>query len=114
MDADSDEPEGDEQSEPAETREPSDVTQESDRGATAESQILEKTQATEAPSNAPEKDLDDEDSGQIRVAFAFVTLVAGIVCLVPRQWMSALVLFGLSLGITVVHRVKKARAQTSS
>ncbi len=55
--------------------------------------------------------LDEESPGDIRRAFVWITALAGVVLLLPRQWWSAVICFAFSAAILVAHLVLRRRGR---
>lgn len=63
---------------------------------------------------APEPDvaLDEDAPGEIEKTFAILMALAGTLCLVPRQWVPAGILYAASIAVTVLYFVRKRRRGT--
>jgi hypothetical protein len=77
---------------------------------------VEHGESTKKSDVAPRNDdelaqalLDDDAPARVRKTFVGITATAGVVCLLPRQWISAAICFAVALVLFVVHRVKLAR-----
>lgn len=58
--------------------------------------------------------LDDDSPGEVRRTFVVLMVVGAIICTIPRQYGSALVMLGAAVIITVTHLVLRRRAGSSS
>jgi hypothetical protein len=55
--------------------------------------------------------LDDDSPASVRKTFVVLTAVAGVVCLLPRQWVSAGICFAASAAIAIAHAVIARRGK---
>jgi hypothetical protein len=58
--------------------------------------------------------LDDDSPASARKTFVVLMAVAGVVCLLPRQWASAGICFAASAAIGIAHAVIARRTRPSS
>lgn len=58
--------------------------------------------------------LDDDSPGEVRRTFIVLMIVGAIICTIPRQYGSALVMVGAAAVITVIHLVIRKRSVSSS
>jgi hypothetical protein len=55
--------------------------------------------------------LDDDSPASVRKTFVVLMAVAGVVCLLPRQWVSAGICFAVSAAIGIAHAVIARRGK---
>jgi hypothetical protein len=55
--------------------------------------------------------LDDDSPASVRKTFVVLMAVAGVVCLLPRQWVSAGICFAASAVIGIAHAVMARRGK---
>jgi hypothetical protein len=53
--------------------------------------------------------LDDDPPARVRKTFAWLTAIAGVVCLLPRQWVAAAICFAGTVGVVAFHLVASRR-----
>ncbi len=58
--------------------------------------------------------LDEDSPGEVRRTFVVLMVVGAIVCTIPRQYGSALVMVGAALIILITHLVLRRRSGSSS
>lgn len=67
-----------------------------------------------APGEPPDplEAIDDDSPAQVRKTFAVLMLAGGVLLLLPRQYWSAGILFGLALAIAVWHWLRQRQERT--
>jgi hypothetical protein len=76
--------------------------------------MADPAQPPDGPGEAPDplEAIDDDSPAQVRKTFVVLLLAGGVLLLLPRQYWSAAILFGLALAIGVWHWLRLRRERS--